>query len=688
MRGQLAFTGRGNPLGFVSGSAGGFELSFLSALPSGATIARTGNATYFNSAGVLSTAGTDVARIDYDPKSLASQGLLYEPSAATNTIQQSTPSTTAVWGSFGLIGLTTGQPGLAGASSATKCTPSASGSSSYRIRQAYDWTAGVATIACDIKSAGWTWIALHFNDLNLKRIWFNIVTGAVGSTQGSGDITGSIIDLGNGWFRLIASRTVDTAAGVVEIWASGGDGSANLNATPNGTDAFLIENIQVENGPLASSRIMTTASAATRNAETLTIAVPQGVDLLRFNHPGGSYTEKVVTPGANYAVSALLDDHIVSVEGRPALPATFAVAGDAAGIPGLKSGVPVYDLNSVTRHKFPYGCDWIEIGLANWYVDLGSSALAEAGEGSAMTVAASITLPNGRVVMLPFGGSQTTTIANGNTGYCDRTFVGLQPGEVAEINIYRRWADDGGVFQTTPSDTANGEKLYQINGSGNLTMTPSAILTGIGTTYRAPPAIIRGNVSGRAFAIIGDSRTVGSQDDGASSHHGELARVVAAAGFPYINLGIGNDQAQKFLLSNSKRLALAEQCSDIITAYGVNDIATGGRSAAQVLADQASIRALFTGKSHWTYTLPPFGVGGTYTTLGGQTVYANDAVRVSYNTTLRAGISGVTVLEVADTVESARNSGKWRVDLGALTPDGTHENGLGNATISASVSVS
>jgi hypothetical protein len=61
---------------------------------------------------------------------------------------------------------------------------------------------------------------------------------------------------------------------------------------------------------------------------------------------------------------------------------------------------------------------------------------------------------------------------------------------------------------------------------------------------------------------------------------------------------------------------------------------------------------------------------------------------VTFNTALRAGVAGVTVLEYADAVESARNSGKFRVDLGALTGDGTHGNALCNSTGSAAVQAS
>ena len=60
---------------------------------------RSSSATYFNSAGVLTTAGVDTARVTYDPVSLALLGTLIEP-ASTNTITNNS-----------MVGAITGTPG-------------------------------------------------------------------------------------------------------------------------------------------------------------------------------------------------------------------------------------------------------------------------------------------------------------------------------------------------------------------------------------------------------------------------------------------------------------------------------------------------------------------------------------------------------------------------------------------------
>lgn len=677
----MAWLGMGIGLGHRGGAAALYSFTG-GTMPSGATLTRASGATRFNSAGTLVTEATNVARFDYSPVTLASRGLLYETVAATNVILESTPATALIWGSFGLVGLTLSQPGKASSTSATKLVPTASGSNSYRIRQTFVWTAAQYVVSCDVKASGQSWVRILFNDGVGPSAWFNISTGVVGTTQGT--ITSSIENIGGGFYRIAAIATAAVGAGLVEIYLTGGDGPANINYSPDGTSGVVIENIQVELASAATSRIITTTAAVTRAADSMDITIPAGVALIRFTHDDASYTEKVVTPSSTYTVPALLRNWITTVTARPSLPATLAPAGSATATPDILSGAPAYELNSVTRHYFAQETNWIDIGLANWFVNLGGSALAEAGSGFAMTVATSVTLASGTTIKVPWGGADTGSVASGATGYSDRTFVGIPAGTWVKFNVYRDLVgSDLGLFTQTASDTVGGEKLSSLNGGGNLTMVPATIVDNVGSSYRAPPAIIRGNVSGRSFALIGDSRTAGSQDAGATSDHGEIARALTNR-WPYINLGVGNDRAEKFVASHTLRQALATQFTDIVQGYGVNDIATG-RTSAQLLADNATIRGYFSGKTFWDYTLPPFGVGGTYTTLPGQTVYGNDAVRTTFNAALRAGISGVTVLEVADTIESSRDSGKFRVDLGALTTDGTHENALGNSTIGTAI---
>lgn len=369
---------------------------------------------------------------------------------------------------------------------------------------------------------------------------------------------------------------------------------------------------------------------------------------------------------------------------------TLRPVATRSAIPDLKgfSGSSLY-VFSRTKHYAPSALTSIKIAVANWYINLSQTSLAEGSASSTMVTEASIEYLGGTIVPLTWSGASTGTIADGATGYSDYAAVNIPQGYFwVRIETHMpETAGNVGLFTQSPANTALGEMTWLQNStSGGVTGAVPG--DNVGSSYSRPPAAILGLSTNRAFALLGDSRTEGSgyEENGTYADKGEIAPGLNNR-WAYINMGVGNDRADKFLLSHTRRLELASLCTDWVDGYGVNDFSAGGRTSAQLLADYASIRALApAGTTHWAYTLPPFAVTGTYATLVGQTVDANDAARrVAFNNSLRAGIAGTTVLEAADVLESSRDSGKWRVDLGALTADGTHENRLGASTLKAGI---
>lgn len=113
------------------------------------------------------------------------------------------------------------------------------------------------------------------------------------------------------------------------------------------------------------------------------------------------------------------------------------------------------------------------------------------------------------------------------------------------------------------------------------------------------------------------------------------------------------------------------------------------------------------GLSVWQTTTTP-NTTGTWSTLEGQTPAPSTPDRIGWNRWLRDGAplsDGVIVptgtvaavrvgdpghplagvIELADTLESARDSGLWRVDHGPLTTDGTHPRETGHALMAAAL---
>lgn len=151
-----------------------------------------------------------------------------------------------------------------------------------------------------------------------------------------------------------------------------------------------------------------------------------------------------------------------------------------------------------------------------------------------------------------------------------------------------------------------------------------------------------------------------------------------------------------------RRMAMIRGSNVAHEEYGINDVTTG-RTLAQIQADKIALWTglVARGMKVFTQTLGPVVSSTTdlYATTGGQTTHANNAVRVNLNDWTRDGapmLNGVAVavgssaagtlrigqvghpvtayFEIADIVESSRNSGVFKVTGASnyATSDGTH----------------
>lgn len=84
-------------------------------LPASITFTRASQGSYYNSAGLLSTAANNIPRFDYNPSTLILNGLLIEQ-ASTNLVKQSNTFATTPWTHTGTLtsGAATGPDGVAG----------------------------------------------------------------------------------------------------------------------------------------------------------------------------------------------------------------------------------------------------------------------------------------------------------------------------------------------------------------------------------------------------------------------------------------------------------------------------------------------------------------------------------------------------------------------------------------------
>jgi hypothetical protein len=157
------------------------------------------------------------------------------------------------------------------------------------VSQSVTTTAVAITFSVYAKAAGRNFVTLTINDSgNVARTTFyNLSTGAVGTT-GTG-ITASVVSVGNGWYRCIA--TVGTAlagSNPCVIGTASADNTASYAG--NGFSGVAIWGAQIEAGAFATSYIPTVASQVTRAADA---AVMTGTNFSSWYSQGQGtlYTE-------------------------------------------------------------------------------------------------------------------------------------------------------------------------------------------------------------------------------------------------------------------------------------------------------------------------------------------------------------------------------------------------------------
>lgn len=199
-----------------------------------------------------------------------------------------------------------------------------------------------------------------------------------------------------------------------------------------------------------------------------------------------------------------------------------------------------------------------------------------------------------------------------------------------------------------------------------------------------------------SFLLVGDSRGSGYSGDGAvtdaSGDVGQLARLVGRS-YSYINIAIGSSLLATYL-SQSRTYTdqLTSFVSNIINAHGVNDIQSGGDSAATLAGRRATLAATagYAGKVIGTTLTPNTSSSDNFATIANQTVGTNGTKVMDFNTLARAGIAGeIGLLDISDMVDPLR-LGKWHVSRNPFevtgtanfgTPDGLHESSNSNEII-------
>jgi hypothetical protein len=400
--------------------------------------------------------------------------------------------------------------------------------------------------------------------------------------------------------------------------------------------------------------------------------------------------------------AAVLDSLAVLYSARAAPP----IAGVPAVVGCYTNSVSTARTTTGTS-RIPYivGVTGTNIRLVfdNWLVD--ASVFFDVDNAAAITIKASVEI-GATIIPVTFGGKLSATIDGGGFAVTDPVAAEVTAGQTLYVRVF---------IQPT-SNWYHNRFAYLSSGMGGWTVTTdltpagSAAIADSGNVPLFGPGLItvEPTTSLRAAVqVFGDSIGHGVNDGAGSQWQGPnvatsrlgiggfVARACSGvAGL--IQSAIPGDNAAGFrtAVGHMRRAVFTTASPVMICQYGRNDI-TGGATLATLQGNLLWLWQFGAGRGQrvWQTTITPKSSSTNgYLDLVNQTVIAGvgESVRVAFNAWLRAGapiVSGAAVavgtsgaitagqqghplvgyLEIADQVESARDSGLWKAAVNQRT---------------------
>lgn len=408
----------------------------------------------------------------------------------------------------------------------------------------------------------------------------------------------------------------------------------------------------------------------------------------------------------------------VTAAPTPILERTYgALAGLPAVANALSFGQSTADLSDgvVTSRTFvrahvvscPTTIDGLRLVFQNWY----TPSLNETDGLNAITVGASLEIPSGvggsTFVKATFAGADTVSIPAGEIVMSDpierRATTGTEidaliVGQVFRTRTWVQVASSAKFPLGVPKMVGNigGGAAPELGGEGQVDSDLRTTASGwtYNTGFGYGPSAILGSYTGLqrvpSIAVVGDSLANGYEDS-VGVYKGFIARALSGK-FGWINVGTDGERAEYFLNTSAsggkamwRRLRQIDGCTHAILCIGRNDL-TAGTAAATIegyltrIANALTVR----GKRVYLCTIPPSATSTDgFATVNNQTTAADNPARITLNAWIRttpAPCKGF--IELADAVESARDSGKWKA---GYTTAGIHPNATGSAAAAAAV---
>lgn len=304
------------------------------------------------------------------------------------------------------------------------------------------------------------------------------------------------------------------------------------------------------------------------------------------------------------------------------------------------------------------------------------------------SITQSIEYPAGTFTQVLWGGTTPHTIPGLDQVISDYAIVagGIPAGATFWIRTF--WTNTGNnSFYNTWQNTFLGEAT-QLSATSISDLTMSGTVTNSGA-FSMPPLAIIGVTANPSVLILGDSIAAGIGDtedssNSATGFNGKVGYIARSLGnVPFVNRSQSGAQA-----SGIPGKAIWGFGSQMITEYGVNDIMVlGGQTSAQLITRLHAILDLRRpGQKAYQTTITDYTTStDAWATVVNQTLQSvpQDAQRVTFNSALRAGTTGLTTLtnfiDTASISESSLNSGKWVASpTPPYTNDGLHPDAAGH----------
>jgi hypothetical protein len=152
------------------------------------------------------------------------------------------------------------------------------------------------------KAAGYNFISLaEAGGTSGSVIIFDLVNGTISGTAAG--FSGTIENVGNGWFRCSLTRTATGAGANLTRWIIVRNANSTADYSGDGTSGVYLWGWQMETGLASTSYIATGASTVTR---------PQAVSILGSNLYGNLITRRVSAPSFNdFAIATDYTDRLI-----------------------------------------------------------------------------------------------------------------------------------------------------------------------------------------------------------------------------------------------------------------------------------------------------------------------------------------------------------------------------------------